>query len=141
MARPVEFWTVGRGQVANLDYEKSDIYLMEVEVLSPFQHIEPEQTASFRIEWGVCRCPGPIVDVTEGGCAGRKLQVKRDGHYAHFTGAFGVFERGQLKLEWLDRAGSVLEPIMLGPVSPLGVVTLDHIYAVPPVRDASAADR
>jgi hypothetical protein len=57
--------------------------------------------------------------------------VKRDGHYAHFTGAFGVFERGQLKLEWLDRAGSVLEPIALGPASPLGVVTLDHIYAVP----------
>jgi hypothetical protein len=127
----VEFWTVGRGQVANLDYEKSDIYLMEVEILSPFQSIEPDQTASFRIEWGACRCPGPIVDVSEGGCAGRQLQVKRDGHYAQFTGAFGVFDRGQLKLEWLDRAGSVLEPVALGPVSPLGVITIDHVFPVP----------
>ncbi len=127
----VEFWTVGRGQVANLDYEKSDIYLMEVEVLSPFQHIEPEQSVSFRIEWGVCRCPGPIVAVTEGGCAGRKLQVKHDGNYVQLTGIFGVFDRGQLKLEWLDRAGCMLESIALGPVSPLGVVALDHIYAMP----------
>jgi hypothetical protein len=128
----VEFWTVGRGQVANLDYEKSAIYLMEVEVLSPFQHIEPEQRVSFRIEWGVCRCPGPIVDVTEGGCAGRKLQVTRNGNYAHLTGAFGVFDRGQLNLEWLDRAGGVLEPVALGPVSPLGMVALDQLCAVPP---------
>ena len=37
---------------------------MEVEILSPFQPIEPGQAASFRIEWGACRCPGPIVDVT-----------------------------------------------------------------------------
>ena len=128
----VEFWTVGRGQVANLDYEKSDIYLMEVEVLSPFQQIEPEQSVTFRVEWGACRCPGPIVDVSEGGCASRKLQMTRSENYAHLTGAFGVFDRGQLELEWLDKAGGVLEPITLGPVSPLGVVTLDHLYAVPP---------
>jgi hypothetical protein len=127
----VEFWTVGRGQVANLDYEHSDIYLMEVEILSPFQFIEPQQTASFRIEWGACRCPGPIVDVTEGGCASQKLQVTRSGHYAQLSGAFGVFDRGELKLEWLDRTGSVLQPTGLGPVSPLGAVLLDQIVPVP----------
>ncbi len=129
----VEFWTVGRGQVANLNYKKSDIYLMEVEVLSPFQYIEPEHSVSFRIEWGACRCPGPIIDVTEGGCASRKLQVTRSENYAHVAGAFGVFDSGQLKLEWLDRTGSVLEPVVLGPVSPLGVVTLDHMCTVPPL--------
>jgi hypothetical protein len=126
----VEFWTVGRGKVANLDYEQSDIYLMEVEILSPFQTIEPDQAASFRIEWGACRCPGPIVGVNEGGCTGRKLQVKRDGLDVHLTGAFGVFDRGQLELEWLDRAGSILESAALGPVSPLGTVLLDQLVPV-----------
>ena len=127
----VEFWTVGRGQVANLDYEHSDIYLMELEILSPFQFIEPQQAASFRIEWGTCRCPGPIVDVTEGGCASQKLQVTRRGHYAQLSGAFGVFDCGELKLEWLDRTGSVLQPTGLGPISPLGAVLLDQIMPVP----------
>jgi hypothetical protein len=37
----VECWTVGRGKVANLDYEKTSIFLMEVEVLSPFFHFLP----------------------------------------------------------------------------------------------------
>ena len=127
----VEFWTVGRGQVANLDYEHSDIYLMEVEILSPFHIIEPQQTAAFRIEWGACRCPGPIVDATDGGCASQKLRVTRTGSYAHLTGAFGVFDRGELKLEWLDGAGSVLQPQTLGSVSPLGAVSIDQIVPVP----------
>jgi len=127
----VEFWTVGRGKVANLDYEQSKIYLMEVEILSPFQSIEPQHTASFRIEWGACRCPGPIVDINEGGCTGRQLQVKRVGTYVHLTGAFGVFDRGELKLEWLDQSGSVLQPMALGSVSPLGTVLLDQVVPVP----------
>jgi hypothetical protein len=127
----VEFWTVGRGTVANLDYEHSDIYLMEVEILSPFQKIEPGQTASFQIEWGSCLCPGPIVDVTEGGCVGRKLMATRQGQYTHITGKFGVFDLGRLKLEWLDQDGKVLLSSDMGPVSPLGVVALDHILEGP----------
>ena len=127
----VEFWTVGRGQVANLDYEHSDIYLMEVEILSPFQHIEPGQIASFHVEWGACSCPGPIVDVSEGGCAGRPLHARRDENTVHLTGAFGVFDRGQLKLEWRGRAGDVLQSLDLGAVSPLGPVLLDNSYPVP----------
>jgi hypothetical protein len=123
----VEFWTVGRGRVANLDYEQSQIYLMEVEILSPFQLIEPGQEASFRIEWGACRCPGPILEVTEGGCVGRRLLAQRNGDYVHLTGAFGVFDQGVLELEWLDPAGKILETITLEAVSPIGVISLDHI--------------
>ena len=99
----VEFWTVGRGKVANLDYEQSQIYLMEVEILSPFQHIAPGHTASFHIEWGACRCPGPIIDVTEGGCVGRRLLAQRNGDYIYLSGAFGVFDQGTLELNGLIR--------------------------------------
>ncbi len=37
----VECWTVGAGQVANLDYGETEIYLMETEVLSPLRTIAP----------------------------------------------------------------------------------------------------
>jgi hypothetical protein len=127
----VEFWTVGRGQVANLDYEKSDIYLMECEVLSPFQHIAPGQTASFQIEWGAGRCTGPVVDVAEAGCASRKLHIERQGEYALIDGAFSVFDLGQLELKWIDRAGREIECVDLGPASPLAAVSIDRVCRVP----------
>lgn len=123
----VEFWTVGRGKVANLDYEQSQIYLMEVEILSPFEHIEPGQTAFFRIEWGACRCPGPILDVTEGGCVGRKLLARHTGGYIHVSGGFGVFDVGRLRLDLIGPSGLALDSVDLGTVCPLGVVTLDQI--------------
>jgi hypothetical protein len=123
----VEFWTVGRGKVANLDYEKSDIYLMEVEILSPFQHIEPGQTASFQIEWGACRCPGPIVDVTDGGCVGTKLNAKRSGKKVQVCGELGVFDEGRLRLDWIDLSGTGIASVDMGIVSPTNVVSLDEI--------------
>jgi hypothetical protein len=127
----VEFWTVGRGKVANLDYEKSDIYLMEVEILSPFQLIEPGQTASFQIEWGACRCPGPIVDVTEGGCAGTKLTAKRSANQIQVCGKFGVFDEGRLHVDWIDLSGKVIDSVPVGIVSPAGVVSLDEMLDAP----------
>jgi hypothetical protein len=127
----VEFWTVGRGKVANLDYEQSQIYLMEVEILSPYRHIEPGQTTSFQIEWGACRCPGPILDVTEGGCTGNKFLAKRDGNIVHVSGGFGVFDQGMLRLEWIDRAGQAVDSLNLGVVSPRNVIALDEQYSAP----------
>jgi hypothetical protein len=127
----VEFWTVGRGRVANLNYEGSQIYLMECEVLSPFQHIAPGKVASFRIEWGAARCPGWIVDVSQGGCTSRKLSIGRDGDYARVSGTFGVFDVGELELTWQAEEGSALGTISLGPVGPLGSVILDQVVHVP----------
>jgi hypothetical protein len=127
----VEFWTVGRGKVANLDYEKSDIYLMEVEILSPFQHIEPGQTATFKIEWGACRCPGPIVKVTEGGCIGTDLRLERMGEQIHILGEFGVFDEGQLQLDWIGPSNLTLRSLDLGAVSPLNVVSLNEMFSIP----------
>jgi hypothetical protein len=133
----VEFWTVGRGKVANLDYEQSRIYLMELEILSPFYEIEPGQTASFRIEWGACRCLGPILDVTEGGCTGRRLLAQRDDGHVRVQGGFGVFDRGRLRLEWTGRDGQMFGAIDLGAVSPLTEVVVDE--RVPVAKEATQA--
>jgi hypothetical protein len=123
---------VGRGKVANLDYEQSQIYLMEVEILSPYRHIEPGQTTSFQIEWGACRCPGPILDVTEGGCTGEKFLAKRDGETVRIRGGFGVFDEGMLRLEWVDQAGQAIDSLNLGAVSPRNFISLNQQYSAPP---------
>ena len=72
----VECWTVGRGKVANLDYENSQIYLMETEVLSPFYTFQPGETHSCRIEWGACRAAGRIMEVHRAGCVHQPLAVE-----------------------------------------------------------------
>jgi hypothetical protein len=127
----VEFWTVGRGQVGNLNYEHTPIYLMECEVLSPYYHMAPDAIVSFRIEWGACRCPGPIVDVTAAGCVGQKLNAARQGGYVHLKGAFGVFDEADLALVWKDQAGHLLEQVSLGPASPLDTILLDQVRVAP----------
>jgi len=127
----VECWTVGRGKVANLDYEKSQIYLMETEVLSPLYSFKPGETRSFQIEWGACRCDGLVVDMNEAGCTHQPLagEVIQDG--LKLTGAFGVFDAGQLQLVWQDRLGNTLGTVSLGKVSPLEMVNMAQILQLP----------
>ena len=116
----IECWTVGRGHVATLTYdENSGPFLMETEVLGPFRDIAPAATASLDIEWGACRCAGPVLDVTEAGCVSRHLAVAVEAGQAMLTGIFGVFDVGRLELIWLDGEGAGLTGESLEPVTPL----------------------
>jgi hypothetical protein len=108
---------------------------MEAEVLSPFRDIAPGAIASFDIEWGACRCAGPILDVTAGGCVSRHLTVTSSGGHAALAGAFGVFDVGRLELTWLDRGGAALASEHLESVTPLTLVQLDR-RTTPPARAA-----
>jgi hypothetical protein len=127
----VECWTVGAGQVANLNYENSGIYLMETEILSPLRDIAPGETASFSIEWAVCRCPGPVIEVTEAGCTAQKLTAQVSDDFVRLTGQFGVFDDGELAALWLERDGVVIQHQFLGPVNPLSAVLLDSEFPRP----------
>jgi hypothetical protein len=128
----IECWTVGRGQVASLSYdETSGPFLMEAEVLSPFRDIAPGAIASFDIEWGACRCAGPILDVTAAGCVSRHLTVTSSGGHAALAGTFGVFEVGRLELTWLNSSGAAVASEHLQPVTPLTLVQLDLRTALP----------
>lgn len=128
----IECWTVGRGQVATLSYdETTGPFLMETEVLSPFRNIAPGAAASFDIEWGACRCEGPVLDVTEAGCITRPLAVDVADGRADLTGAFGAFDVGHLELTWLAANGRALAGEPLGSVTPLAPVRLAHRAAVP----------
>lgn len=129
----VECWTIGRGQVEGLNYEDSDIYLMEAEVLSPVYDIGPGEQCSFTIMWGACRCPGDlIVDVTEAGCSGQRLRAEEQGDFVHLTGQFGTFDIGDLVLAWVDEGGRDLAEMGLGPTTPLAAVIVDRVESLPP---------
>ena len=132
----VECWTTGRGRVATLVYdETTGPFLMETEVLSPFHDIVPGATTRFDIEWGACRCAGPVLAVAEGGCVSRPLAVKAaDGQLA-LTGAFGIFDVGRLELAWLAADGTTLAVEPLGAVTPTELVQLD-CRATPPAQAA-----
>jgi hypothetical protein len=127
----VECWTVGKGKVANLDYETSDIYLMETEVLSPFYEFQPGESHTFTIEWGACRSSGRILDVQPGGCSSRKLSAQVHGDRVLLSGVFGVFDTGNLLLTWLDGSGEASGSVLLGAVSPTGLVLFDEEFQLP----------
>ncbi len=127
----VECWTVGAGKVANLDYGETEIYLMETEILSPMLTIAPGASESFALEWGACRCPGPIVDVTDAGCVAEPLKAVLAGGFCRLTGAFGVFDVGELALVWRDQQGKILQSDVLREVNPLSAVLLDCVVPAP----------
>ena len=127
----VECWTVGRGKVANLDYEKSQIYLMETEVLSPFYSFQPGETHSCRIEWGACRCAGQVVAVNEAGCVHQPLAVEAVQDGLKLTGSCGVFDAGRLQLTWKSQPGKPLGTISIGEVSPLEMFELANVFHPP----------
>lgn len=121
----VECWTVGAGQVANLNYAASGIYLMETEVLGPLTVIEPGAAAHFALEWGCCRCAGAVMDVQEAGCAAVRLATKVHGDSIRLTGSFGVFDAGWLDVIWREAGGSEIASETLQPVDPLAALIID----------------
>jgi hypothetical protein len=128
----VEFWTVGRGKVANLDYEGSGIYLMEAEVLSPFYTFAAGQSRTHTIEWGACRCPGKVVAVNAAGCTAEPLSAEPLGDgYVRLKGAFGLFDQGALYLTWKDASGAVIQSSERGQVDPMGALLIDRSMRVP----------
>jgi hypothetical protein len=127
----VECWTVGAGVVDTLNYEETEIYLMETEVLSTLRDIEPGMSSSFKIEWGVCHCPGPIVDVNGSGCIAEPLRANRKGDEIHLSGLFGVFDVGTLNIVWIGSEEEVLAVDQLRSVDPLVAVIIDEITSFP----------
>ena len=133
----VECWTVGKGRVANLDYEHSGIFLMETEVLSPLYTFQPGETHAFQIEWGVCRSQGRILDVQPAGAAWRRLSASSTRRGVRLQGGFGVFDVGTLRLAWLDASGRPLADKRLASVHPAAMLDLDQVF-MPPARAACA---
>ena len=94
--------------------------------------LQPGESRSFRIHWGACRCDGPIADVQPGGCASQKLTAQAAGQGVRLTGVFGVFDRGNLLLSWLDKTGEAIGSVFLEEVDPQSPVRFDQTLVPPP---------
>jgi hypothetical protein len=135
----VACWTTGVGEaISGLDYVHAPLYHMEAEVVGPLRTMQPGEHQSLVIEWNACRCPGPIVEVTEAGCAHRPLAVQKMGSTVILRGVYGIFIPGIVQLEWQDEQGNPLyrETIAMG--SPLEVLQLD-LARIPPVNGRRVA--
>jgi len=128
----VECWTTGLGApVGNLDYARNPQYHLEAEVLGPLRLMQPGEAQSFDIEWCACRCPGPIVNITEAGATHAPLTTEPEGSALRLRGMYGVFEPGTVRLAWLDAAGIELAAETLGPAHPLEVLRVDVVREAP----------
>ena len=127
----VEFWTVGKGKVANLDYEKEPVYLMEVELLSPLYNLMPTEKKDFQISYGVCQLDGFVIDANTFGCFVQPLKITRIGNEIKLTAKIGVYDVGELIAQCIDVNGRNLYQFPIKQVTPQEAVTLDHTLAVP----------
>lgn len=128
----VEVWTVGAGQVGNLNYEGKDIYLMETEVLSPLMTIPPYEIVSMELTWCICRCNGPVISVNEISAANQPLTCTRiDDQHVRLQFSGGVFREGVLLAQWMDQEGHYISEHVLEQVSPLHMLNLDQTLNVP----------
>jgi hypothetical protein len=127
----VECWTVGDGVVESLDYSENQIYLMETEVLSTMRDIHPGKSTYFTIEWGACRCPGTIVEVSDGGCFSKSLSAARQEEMVKVEAELGVFDVGALNLWWINENGERITTEQICRVSPQNEVVLENIFTPP----------
>lgn len=92
---------------------------MALELRGPVARLNPGETASLDVTWGVCRCSG-IRRLASGGVVTEPLALK-DGVV---TGAFGVFDEGYLHFVCLDKAGNSISNGDIGKISPLAEVVV-----------------
>jgi len=134
----VEFWLHGPGDFINNQEvvsmpadPKETPYLMETEILSPLVRLEPGEEYHFGLSWYVGRTGGPILNVTPVGATHEPLQI-RQGPDSTLTGKFAVFYEGKVMARFYSTAGTELSTVLLGDVSPLEELVLNHEVELPP---------
>lgn len=107
----VEIWMLGSDVP-----EKNNV---ELEVLGPLEDLEPGDSASLNVRWGVCRCPS-VKKVVPVGVISEHL-VLADGI---LKGSLGVFYNGMLQVLYLDEQRQPIGSKELMDVSPQAVVRI-----------------
>ena len=126
----VEVWTQGPGIAAGVDFGQARLggQFMEMEVLGPLVDLAPGDASSADLEWAVCRCPGPILDVGAAGCTAEPLRLERRGESWRVSGTFGVFVPGRAVLQ---SGGHV---VLERTVNPFSALRLDDAVSLPDTR-------
>jgi hypothetical protein len=114
-----ELWTQGEGtiQAYGKDIEMSgrldeNPYLLETEVLGPLAALNPGESTSLRTDWYAAKIGKhlPVIACSAVGVTCKPLQVSRCGRTLSIQdGHFGVFERGEAALAFLDADGAEID--------------------------------
>ncbi len=145
----VEYWTNGLGKIYAWRKEiemspspSENPYVIETELLGPFESLQPGQNASFDYEWRLARIGGdfPILDCTAAGCVAEALACKRKSNGAiTLSGRFGVFYSGTVRIRLLDGNGHTISetaPVRVSPAMPLVMQTdFPNVPAPPSARE------
>jgi len=105
---------------------------MELEVLGPLTNLNPGESSSLDVTWGVCRC-SDVKRVLPIGVISEELKID-DEHI--ITGKFGVFYGGKLEEFQVDKDGNRKGYERFMDVSPLSEITLRREPAIS--RDTTA---
>ena len=104
-------------------------FVIETELLSPLESLQPGQSASFDYEWRVARIGGsfPILDCSAVGCTVEAFACRRTSNGAlTLSGRFGVFYSGIARARILSADGNQLSetgPVKISPDLPLVMQT------------------
>ena len=126
----VECWTEMPGAPSPIPID-SPGHILEAEVLGPLRTMQPGERTELHITWSAARCPGPVLAVTDAGCAQQRLTAQTTGEGLHLMGVFGVFHLGRAELAWLDATGATLATLDCGAVSPLAPLRIDRNEQAP----------
>jgi hypothetical protein len=124
----VEYWTNGLGKIFAWGKETvmpesvvENPYLVESELISPFARLAPGEQYDFDYEWRAVNIGAnrPILACNEVGCTSEPLSVASTagGHW-RFSGCFGVFYWGEVRLSFTREDGSIIGEAPRMPVSP-----------------------
>ncbi len=126
----VECWTEMPGAPSPIPID-SPGHILEAEVLGPLRTMQPGERTDLRITWSAARCPGPVLAVTDAGCAQQRLSAQAAGEQLQLAGVFGVFHLGRAELAWLDEAGAKLATLDCGAVSPNAPLRIELVARAP----------
>lgn len=126
----VECWTESPGAPSPVPI-RSPGFLLEAEVLGALHTLQLGAQTHLSITWALAHCPGPIYAVNEIGCVHQPLSVQVENGWARLQGVFGCFEVGHVELDWHNQDGQIQQQIVLLPVSPLSVLSIDQVLPLP----------
>jgi len=136
----VEFWMNGVGEFKAwgkmnkaVDDPKTNPYVFESEVLSPYADLRPAESCAFHYDWYAAKIgsDAEVSDCSDAGVTCRKLSAEVRSGKLVLEGHYGVFYKGKLQLSLCDKAGKPVKNVLTGqkvsPFEPVIFSRLPHL--------------
>jgi len=106
-------------------------YVVETELVSPFATLAPGEHHDFEYEWRATNIGGnfPILECSDVGCTSELFSVVRVApERVRFSGRFGVFNNGEVQLNFLGPDGKAIGEALRQGTSPNSPVVVASMF-------------